>query len=232
MTQDWNSPPYSFYLPTPRIEVKDGRRAHLFECFNKGCRSRFVRRYVNETSTGNLGRHAKKCGGEAFVDILIAVDDSGKRKEMAEKYARDGTITVAVERTGKGTVTYSSRMLTKEESRYAHTKYVLCLSFSPLFIHLSKFHALTTLNIISIVRRIEAVKWCASSTRPFAILSDPGLHVFVKSGRPGAYIPHPTTISRNTKVVWAKVQKHIAKMLQVRRSHFRLCKLSDLRLST
>lgn len=125
MMQDWNSVTYSFYRPIPKIEIKNGRRAHLFECFNKGCKSRLVRRFVEDSSTGNLRRHAEKCWGAAFMDTLSQVGDKAKQREMAEKYARDGTITASFERTGKGKVTYSLRHLTKEESRYASSYYFL-----------------------------------------------------------------------------------------------------------
>lgn len=122
MMKDWSSPTYSFFRPVPKVEINkpDGRRVHLFECYNKGCRKPVIRRYHNDTSTGNLRRHAEKCWGAGFVDMLVAVGDESQRRKMAERYVRDGTITESFERKGKGKVTYSLRQLTKEESRYVH----------------------------------------------------------------------------------------------------------------
>jgi hypothetical protein len=55
----------------------------------------------------------------------------------------------------------------------------------------------------------------AESMRPFKIVKDRGFVCLMKTGRPGYYIPSPETVSRDTKKVFARCRKRIAKMLQV-----------------
>jgi hypothetical protein len=52
--------------------------------------------------------------------------------------------------------------------------------------------------------------------RPFNIVADRGFQSLMKTGRPGTYIPSPSTVSRDVKRVFVKSRQRIAKMLQVR----------------
>ena len=63
--------------------------------------------------------------------------------------------------------------------------------------------------------RVWAVRWVAESLRPFAMFKDRGFLMIVKCGRPGFYVPSPTTVSRDVKVVFISTRKRLAKMLQV-----------------
>ncbi|KAF8059610.1 hypothetical protein FPV67DRAFT_1425266 [Lyophyllum atratum] len=60
----------------------------------------------------------------------------------------------------------------------------------------------------------EIVRWVSESNRPFAIVKDRGLNCLLKTGRPTYYVPHPTTVSRDVKTVFAKARNRIAKMLK------------------
>ncbi len=62
----------------------------------------------------------------------------------------------------------------------------------------------------------ESVRWCAESLRPFNLFADRGFKSLMKTGRPQHYIPHPTTVSRDTKTVFARTRNRIAKYLRVR----------------
>ncbi|KAF5370312.1 hypothetical protein D9758_006880 [Tetrapyrgos nigripes] len=62
--------------------------------------------------------------------------------------------------------------------------------------------------------RAEMTRWVAESMRPFNIVQDRGFQCLMKTGRPHYYIPHPTTIARDVKEVFAKTRKRVAKMLQ------------------
>lgn len=162
---------------------------------------RHVRRYLDTTdgkSTGNLRRHAKICWGEEAVAAADAAKLHGAAREIVEKSMRmpDGSITAMFERLkGSGKVTYSHKQHTKAEARYAP----VCL---PIHI-LIKFVS------------AEVVRWVAESMRPFKIVNDRGFQCLMKTGRPGLYIPSPETVSRDTKKVFARCRKRIAKMLQV-----------------
>ncbi|TFK79443.1 hypothetical protein K466DRAFT_452881, partial [Polyporus arcularius HHB13444] len=52
------------------------------------------------------------------------------------------------------------------------------------------------------------------SYRPFAVATDPGFLRLMKTGRPGMYIPSPTTISRDVKIVFAVGRRRLSAMLR------------------
>jgi hypothetical protein len=63
--------------------------------------------------------------------------------------------------------------------------------------------------------RAEIVRWVAESNRPFSIVSDRGFQSLMKTGRPGMYIPSPSTVSRDVRLVFNNAKTRIANMLQV-----------------
>jgi hypothetical protein len=63
--------------------------------------------------------------------------------------------------------------------------------------------------------RAEIVCWVAENLCPFEIVNDHGFQSRMKTGRPEYYIPHPTTVSRDTRLVFTNVCKCITKMLRV-----------------
>ncbi|KAG2739596.1 hypothetical protein P692DRAFT_201676749, partial [Suillus brevipes Sb2] len=62
--------------------------------------------------------------------------------------------------------------------------------------------------------KAEFVRWVAESSRPFKIVQDRGFASLMKTGRPEYYIPSPSTVSRDVKLVFVNVRKRIARMLQ------------------
>lgn len=64
-------------------------------------------------------------------------------------------------------------------------------------------------------RRAEIVRWVSESLRPFEVVKDRGFQSLMKTGRPEYYLPSPTTISHDVRLMFARTQKRIAKMLQV-----------------
>ena len=128
LQKEWTAPIYAFFKPKPIIESIDGRRVHVFVCNAKACKAkgkfgRNVRRYLDtgdSKSTSNLRRHAKVCWGEETIASATSnrVDMHAARRILkGTSLMRDGSITAAFDRTGKGTVTYSNRQLTKTETR-------------------------------------------------------------------------------------------------------------------
>jgi hypothetical protein len=123
LSKEWNSPIYAFFKRTPSIEYVKERRVHVFECSAKHCKGkgngRMVRRYLDKTdakSTGNLRKHAKVCWG---LETVAAADETRNvdAARGALKKVKDGSITEAFERVGKGKVTYSQRQHTTIQSR-------------------------------------------------------------------------------------------------------------------
>ncbi|KAK6977237.1 ribonuclease H-like domain-containing protein [Favolaschia claudopus] len=57
--------------------------------------------------------------------------------------------------------------------------------------------------------RAEHVRWVSESLRPFAIAKDRGYRQLMKSGRPLAFIPSPSTIARDVKRLFEKTRERI-----------------------
>jgi hypothetical protein len=81
-----------------------------------------VRRYLDTSdakwpkSTGNLRKHAKVCWGEEAVAAADQTRNVDAAREALRKI-KDGSITEAFQRVGKGKVTYSHHQHTTTESR-------------------------------------------------------------------------------------------------------------------
>ncbi|KAG1723006.1 hypothetical protein EDB19DRAFT_1615502, partial [Suillus lakei] len=119
--KDWISPVYAFFDPIPKIVEENGRRAHVFKCQGKGCKTT-VKRYLDKgdaRSTGNMRKHVRSCWGE---EVLRAADEAKDANEVRKKIVgsvlRNGSITASFERKGKGKITYSHRQHTKAETKY------------------------------------------------------------------------------------------------------------------
>jgi len=63
--------------------------------------------------------------------------------------------------------------------------------------------------------RVKLVRWVAENLRPYEIVSDRGFQCLMKTGRPGYYLTHPSTISRDLKVVFKNVRNQVARMLRI-----------------
>jgi hypothetical protein len=49
------------------------------------------------------------------------------------------------------------------------------------------------------------VRWVSESLRPFSIVKDRGFLCLMKTGRPEYYLPLPSTVSRDVRLVFANV---------------------------
>ena len=103
-------------------------RVHEFRCTASNCKGRgkdprTVQRYLNTSdrnSTGNLRKHAQMCWGDEILHDADACHDLGSAREGLKnvKKQKDGSITVAFKRTGKGKVTFSHRQHDKTQTRF------------------------------------------------------------------------------------------------------------------
>jgi hypothetical protein len=59
------------------------------------------------------------------------------------------------------------------------------------------------------------VRWVAESARPFKVVADRGFQSLMKTGRPSYYIPSPSQVSRDVRLVFGRARERIAKMLKV-----------------
>ncbi|KAJ7444250.1 hypothetical protein B0H11DRAFT_1628937, partial [Mycena galericulata] len=62
--------------------------------------------------------------------------------------------------------------------------------------------------------RAEHVRWVSESLRPFAIVKDRVYRKLMKSGRPSSYIPSPSTVARDVKVLFEKTRERLKKRFQ------------------
>ena len=63
--------------------------------------------------------------------------------------------------------------------------------------------------------RAEIVRWVLENTRPFSIVSDRGFKNLMKTRWPEYYLPSPSTVSRDVRVVFARSCQRIAALLWV-----------------
>ena len=59
------------------------------------------------------------------------------------------------------------------------------------------------------------MRWVSESLRPYSIVEDRGFKSLMKTGRLASYIPSPSTISHDVKLVFAQTRQRIANMLRV-----------------
>lgn len=69
--------------------------------------------------------------------------------------------------------------------------------------------------------RASMVRWVTRNKRPFKITEDEEFRFMMKTGRPGLYIPSPSTVARDTKRVFAVVRNRLAHKLRVRACQMR-----------
>ncbi len=63
--------------------------------------------------------------------------------------------------------------------------------------------------------RAEIVCWVSESAQPFEIVSDHGFQSLMKTGQPGYYIPSPSTVFCNVRMVFTCPCQRITNILQV-----------------
>jgi hypothetical protein len=120
LMDEWVSPVYAFFEPTPRIIEIDGRRAHEFKCCAKACKAS-IHRFLDKKdvrSTGNMRKHIKSCWGEEILNAADEAKDANEvRTRIVGSFLKNGTITASFEQKGKGKVTYSHRQHTRAETK-------------------------------------------------------------------------------------------------------------------
>ncbi|KAG2345886.1 hypothetical protein BDR05DRAFT_843821, partial [Suillus weaverae] len=62
--------------------------------------------------------------------------------------------------------------------------------------------------------RAEIMRWVSKNLRPFNIIKDCAFQSLMKTGRPEYYIPSPSTVSRDVRLVFAQTRQRVATMLQ------------------
>jgi hypothetical protein len=133
------------------------------------------------------------------VSAVTGLSNIKDARESVKGIKETGSITAAFERKGKG-ITYSHRQHTKTETKYARASFPSSRAWRQRFLMFC---------------RVEIVRWVSENLRPFRIVGDRGFKVLMKTGRPEYYIPSPSTVSRDVRLVFANVRKRMAKMMKV-----------------
>ncbi|KAF5343676.1 hypothetical protein D9758_014683 [Tetrapyrgos nigripes] len=186
LMKGWNSPAYAFFDPTPSIEYINGRKCHVFTCGSPLCKSK-VRRFqdtADAKSTKTLATHVKACKGWG-----PAAFESVQGMKLGDARKAAGRYVK------DGNIVTAFKRGKKGTITYSH-------------------RAHTSWETRQEQALAEIVRWVAESGRPFAIVKDRGFQCLMKTGRPGYYLPHPTTVARDVKTVFAKTRQRIALMLQ------------------
>ena len=147
-------------------------------------------------STGNLRKHAVSCWGETAVTAVASLPNIKEARKSVIDFKNTGSITAAFEKKGRGKLTYSHRQHTKTETKCVCHPLQRSVAF------------LTTC-------RAAIVCWVCKNLRPFSIVHDQGFRILIKTGRPEYYLPSSSTVSLNVRLVFANIQKWIAKMMKV-----------------
>ncbi|KAF8124115.1 hypothetical protein EV363DRAFT_1178463, partial [Boletus edulis] len=112
LQKEWTSPVYTFFDPIPAIRKINGHHVHEFTCSAHGCKVK-VRRYLDTLdarSTSNMRKHVKGCWGTDALEAADSAKDVDEaRTKIAGSILRDGSITAAFERKGKGKISYIVR---------------------------------------------------------------------------------------------------------------------------
>ena len=115
---------YAFYDPTPAIQSVENptgpgmRRVLVFRCANKGKCSKLVQRFMDsgdKSSTGNMGKHAKQCWGDAAFSAGKTLGKAESLRQVVSVVRQTGKLAASFNVKHKGTPTYSNVPHTREE---------------------------------------------------------------------------------------------------------------------
>ncbi|KAI0738567.1 hypothetical protein C8Q80DRAFT_1071694, partial [Daedaleopsis nitida] len=182
----WDAPVYTFYLPEVEIGHDRGRRYHAFTCARKGCK------LVAEKKTLKrfLDTADKKSTGNLRKHARVCW--GAEILETADKAADADEVrrSILPGHLRDGSITAHFARKKGSAVTYSHRQHTKAET------------------------RLKLVEWCAEDLRPFSAVKDRALLSLLKTGRPGYYVPSPSTVSRDLKVVFKCVRSRIAKMLR------------------
>ena len=139
-----------------------------------------------------MHKHAKTCWGTEIVSKALETKNKLTINEVCKSFSKsnlqDGTITTLFERKGKGNVSFSMKQHT-----YTGTQSVNIYNKSR--------------KILTILCRVECVKWVVESMRSMKIVDDPGFHRLMKMGHPQYRILSSQTVVHDVHVVFQRVKE-------------------------
>ncbi|KAH9912530.1 uncharacterized protein BXZ73DRAFT_55587 [Epithele typhae] len=183
MLERWGSHAYGFFDPRPAVKEIQGRRAHVFRCSATICRG--STRNVNRfLNTGDVSSTSNLLKHATKCFGHEAVDRARNNKLSAEQVRAN-----IVKATTSESINKYFKATSKNTVTYSHRQ------------------------LTASETRCEFVRWCAESYRPFEIVKDTHLQVILKSGRPGFMVPSPSTVARDTKLLFARTRRRLRRLL-------------------
>lgn len=153
-----------------------------------------VRKVVNNTFTAFLIRemldqqaiftNMQFSAGEPAVTAMTSLPNIKEACKSVIGIKNTGSITAAFEKKGRGKLTYSHRQYTKTETK--------CIC-----------HPLQKSVAFLTTCRAAIVCWVCENLCPFSIVHDQGFRILIKTGRPEYYLPSPSTVSHDVRLVFA-----------------------------
>ncbi|KAF8055640.1 hypothetical protein FPV67DRAFT_1435052 [Lyophyllum atratum] len=185
LSKDWTRPIYAFFKPVPDIRYVDGKRCHEFECGAKYCKGKSrLVRRFLHTSDKNSTGNLRRHAKKCWGQDVIEAADDAANADEARE-------TIAANpKLRSGDITEAFARKGKGKVTYSYRQH-------------TKAEA-----------RAEYVRWISESLRPIDIVKDRGFINLMKTGRPETYIPSPSTISCDIKLVFAKTKERVGKLLQ------------------
>ena len=135
LKKDWTSAVYVFFHSKLKIEYMGHYMSHIFKCQGKGCKTTICQFLDTKDvkSIGNMHKHVIACSCWGKM-VLVAADDAANEDEVHTKIVdgilKNGSITEAFERKGKGKRTYLNWPLTHAKIKAKIIKWV-CIFIWP-----------------------------------------------------------------------------------------------------
>ncbi|KAF9010991.1 hypothetical protein BDZ89DRAFT_964168, partial [Hymenopellis radicata] len=188
------SPMYGFYHPEPKIVYKDTDRAKNVphEMFKCALCGHRVSRNMTTQDKSSTSGLRLHAEGCFGVEAVRAAKEGNDLKATRELVNKAG-------KQKQGVLTGLFKSLASKAKA-----------------------VFSTIPLTTAETRAECARWCAENYRPFKIVADRAFHKLMKTGRPSTYIPHPTTVSRDTKTLFAKTRRRLAKKFKALRCRFHI----------
>ncbi|KAK0435048.1 hypothetical protein EV421DRAFT_1717055 [Armillaria borealis] len=181
----WKAPIYAFFAPVPDIAYDDDN--HVYHAFRCLNCPHKISCYPDTADAGSTGALRHHIRKCWGDDVLAAADATKDLTKSCEVIDKE----LGKRKPKNGSIVSMLKRFGSKVISYstrAHTKTEVCA---------------------------ECVHWCAESLWPFNLFADRGFKSLMKMGQPQHYIPHPMTVSHDTKTVFMRTRNHIAKYLRV-----------------
>ncbi|KAJ6587344.1 hypothetical protein B0H10DRAFT_1831741, partial [Mycena sp. CBHHK59/15] len=180
----WTSTIYTFYLGDVKIEYRGSKLHHTFTCGARNCKHTITRNQTTKDS--NSTKNLRVHAKKCWGEDNVVAAEKVKSLAAARKLLKENSGV----RSQRLTDIFRAHEAGGGES-FSHV---------PLTNEQS--------------RMFDGSPRASESLRPFVIVKDRAYRRLMKSGRTSAYIPSPTTIARDVKLLFNKTRERLKKRFQ------------------